>query len=186
MGGVKKFFYFYFGALILMLTGIGIMGWLGYRLQEEGMVYLLFGVLAVSALIALAVFICRRVQLRWVKIFTAVFSGLIIAVLAFMMFVFFAWVSEFILPGYYNSFKSPSSKAVVVLREYADESYTSVRYTAYPRVAGFFYDTDKPGEGDLTRELLSPDELLYEWTDENTFHLFADNPQIGEHWLNLE
>lgn len=186
MGGVKKFFYFYFGALVLMLTGIGVMGWLGYRLQQEGMVYLLFGILAVSALIALIVFICKRIQIRWLKIFTAVFSGMITLALAALMLVFFTWSSIFALPNYYNSFESPSGKGVVVLREYADESYTAMRYTAYPKAAAFFYNTDKPGEGDLVLDLLGTDELLYEWIDESTFHLFTSNSRLGEHWLKLE
>lgn len=204
MSGVKKFFYIYFAALILALTGVGVMGWLGYRLQRESAVFLIFGVLVCSALVALTVFLCKKIEKTWLRRLTGTLGSALTIVAGIVMLVFFTIMSEFAVPAYYNSFESPSGRTAVVLREYsANAELRSQRsiidddgsdqlgltYTAYPRVAGIFYDATRPGEGTLEIGLHSSAQLMYEWTDENTMHLFIRDPQPGdegEHWLTLE
>ncbi|MBQ8507521.1 MAG: hypothetical protein IJ466_08855 [Clostridia bacterium] len=200
---MKKFLIVYFTALILALTGIGIMGWLGYRLLEEGMVFLLFGMLVISALIALAVFVCRKVLNKVLKVAAVGVSGVICLAVGLGMLVVFTIMTEFSVPSYYNSFTAPSGKVAVVLREYSTNEelraqrpllnddgsdFLGLVYKAYPRVAGIFYDSERPGEGELEIGVHSSAQLMYEWTDENTLHLFIENPQAGdtgEHSLNL-
>jgi len=200
---MKKFFIIYFAALILVLTAIGIMGQLGYRLLEEGIVFLLFGLLVVSALIALTVFIVKRISRRWLKTLTMVAGVGVTVIIALVMLVVFTFMTEFTVPAYYNSFESPSGKVAVVLREYSgNEELRQMRpivyddgtdqmglvYKAYPRVAGIFYDSRKPGEGELEIGLQSSAQLMYEWTDESTLRLFIRDAQpgdAGEHSLNL-
>ena len=204
MSGVKKFFYIYFAALILALTGVGVMGWLGYRLLEEGVVFLLFGLLVCSALIALTVFLCKRIDRKWLRTLTLVLGTALTIVSGLAMLLVFTVITEFSVPAYYNSFESPSGKTAVVMREYSmNEELREQRpmlyddgtdklglsYTAYPRVAGIFYDTKRPGEGQLEIGLHSDAQLMYEWTGDSTLHLFIDNAQAGdegEHSLTLE
>lgn len=200
---MKKFFIIYFAALMLALTFVGIMGQLGYRLLEEGIVFLLFGVLVVSALIALTVFLSKRVGKKLLRSIVMVLGSAITILLGLAMLVFFTFMTEFTVPAYYNSFESPSGKVAVVLREYSgNEELRQMRpivyddgtdqmglvYKAYPRVAGIFYDSQKPGEGELEIGLQSSAQLMYEWTDESTLRLFIRDAlpgDAGEHSLNL-
>lgn len=204
MSGVKKFFYIYFAALILVLTGVGVMGWLGYRLLKESAVFLLFGVLICSALVALTVVLCKRIDRKWLRRLVATLGSALTIVVAVVLLVFFTIMSEFAVPAYYNSFESPGGRVAVVLREYSaneelraqrpllnddGSDFLGLTYAAYPRVAGIFYDSRCPGEGALEIGLHSSAQLMYEWTDENTLHLFIRDPQpgdAGEHSLRLE
>ena len=203
MQRIKYFFYAYFGVLILGLTGIGVMNWLGYKLMEEALVYLIFGILVVSALAALAVFICRRIHIKWLKVLGVGVSGVVILAAAGFMLMFFTLLGEFSVPKYYNSFTSPSGKTAVVLRTYSTNEelraqrplvnddgtdFLGLNYTAYPKAALFFYDSKRPGEGTVEIGFHSEAQLMYEWTDDDTLRLFIDNPQpgdAGEHSLKL-
>lgn len=204
MQKVKYFFYVYFGLLILTLTAVGVMGWLGYKPVDAGMVYVLFGLLVVSALVALAVFICKRIHRNWLKVLGVGVSGVVILAVTVFMFTFFMYAGEFAVPKYYNSFTSPAGKTAVVLRSYSLDAelqklrplvyddgtdFLGLNYTAYPRVLRFFYRPDAAGEGTVEIGFHSQAQLMYEWTDENTLHLYIDNPQsgdVGEHTLVLE
>lgn len=200
---MKKFLIVYFTALIVALTCIGIMGQLGYRLLKESYVFLLFGMLVVSALIALSVFVYKRVFNKVLKVVAVGVSGLICLAVGIGMLVVFTLMTEFSVPAYYNSFEAPSGKTAVVLREYSmneelqaqrpllhddGTDFLGLTYKAYPRFAGIFYDSGKPGEGELEIGLHSAAQLMYEWTDDDTLHLFIRDAQpgdAGEYWLKL-
>ena len=192
--GHKRFFIIYFAILILLLTVLGIMRWLGYHLIEAGTEYFLFGVLLCSALVALTFFIVRRFYSKWSKILLVCIGIGITFIAAIAMIMVFSVMIEISLPGYYNSFTSPSGKTAVVLRSYSAErvaervegepqgSYEELgfSYTAYPKAAVFFYNSNKPGEGKLEIGCTSEAQLMYEWTDADTLHLFIENPQKGD------
>jgi len=203
--GHKRFFIIYFAILILLLTVLGIMRWLGYNLIESGTEFFLFGVLICSALVALTFFLTRRIGSKWLKILLGCVGIGVTFIAAVAMIMVFSIMIEISLPGYYNSFTSPGGKTAVVLREYsADEALIGERiegepqgdyeelgfsYTAYPRVATFFYNAKKPGEGRLEIGCTSSAQLMYEWTDEDTLHLFIANPEkgdMGEYSITLE
>ena len=78
--GVKLFFLGYFALLILLLTGIGVMNWCGYALIDAGAVFVLFGLLLFSAFVAGAVWIVRRIRVRWLRIVSAT-AGVLLALL---------------------------------------------------------------------------------------------------------
>lgn len=203
--GHRKFFIIYFAILILLLTVLGIMRWMGYRLIEAGTEYFIFGVLICSALVALTFFLTRRIYSKWLKILMGCVGIALTFIAAMAMIMVFSVMIEISLPGYYNSFTSPSGKTAVVMREYsADEALISERiegepqgnyeelgfsYTAYPKAAAFFYDSKKAGQGRLEIGCTSTAQLMYEWTDENTLHLFIADAQkgdIGEYSITLE
>ena len=53
----------------------------------------------------------------------------------------------------------------------------------------FFYNSKKSGDGKLEIGCTSSAQLMYEWTGENTLHLFIENPERGdggEHSITLE
>lgn len=202
--GHKRFFFIYFALLIVVLTVIGILRWLGYYLIESGTEFFIFGVLICSLLVALTFFITKRIDRKWAKILAGTIGVGITFVAAVAMIMVFSVMIQVSLPSYYNSFTSPSGKTAVVLREYsADEALISqriegepqgayeelgFRYTAYPRALAFFYDSDRPGEGELEIGCASGAQLMYEWADDDTLRLFIENPQpgdAGEYRLNL-
>lgn len=192
--GHKKFFIIYFAILILLLTVLGIMRWLGYHLIEAGTEYFLFGVLLCSALVALTFFIVRRFDTKWLRILLGCVGIGITFIAAIAMIRVFSVMIEISLPGYYNSFTSPSGKTAVVLRSYSADraeeraggepqgTYEELgfSYSAYPKAAAFFYNANKPGEGMLEIGCMSSAQLMYEWTDENTMHLYIKNPEKGD------
>lgn len=53
-------------------------------------------------------------------------------------------------------------------------------YYAYPKVLGIFYRADADAEGEVYIGQNSEATLMIEWTDENTAHLFVDNPGVGD------
>ena len=201
--GHKKFFIIYFAILALMLTVLGVMKWLGYNLIEAGTEFFLFGVLVCSALVALTFVLVRRVYTKWGRILLGCAGIAIAFVAAVAMIMVFSVMIEISLPGYYNSFTSPSGKTAVVLREYSAElaaervegepqgNYEELgfSYTAYPKAAVFFYNANRPGVGKLEIGCASSAQLMYEWTDDDTLHLFIENPQrgdMGEYTITLE
>ena len=201
--GHKKFFIVYFALLIVVLTALGIMRWLGYNLIEANIEFILFGALICSALVALTFFLTRRIYSKWLKILMGCLGIGITFIAAVAMISVFKLVITLSVPAYYNSFTSPSGKTAVVLRQYSAElaaertegepqgEYEELgfSYTAYPKAAIFFYNADKPGEGKLEIGCASEAQLMYEWTDDDTLHLYIDQAQkgdLGEHFLKLE
>ena len=53
-------------------------------------------------------------------------------------------------------------------------------YAAYPKAAVFFYNSKELGEGNLEIGCTSAAQLMYEWTDDDTLHLYVDNPENGD------
>lgn len=200
LSGRKKFFIVYFAVLVLALTVIGVLRWLGYCLIEAGTEYFLFGVLLCSALVALTFFLSKRFERKWARLLTGVVGVAITFAAALVMIVMFTIMIDLTLPGYYNSFTSESGKTVVVMNQYStDEALRQARtdgelqgnveelgltYTAYPRALHFFYDSARPGEGKLEIGYASQAQLMYEWLDGDTFHLFIENAQPGDEGEN--
>lgn len=54
------------------------------------------------------------------------------------------------------------------------------RYYAYPKVMGIFYRADANVEGEIYVGQASQAQLMIEWLDENTAHLFIENSEIGD------
>lgn len=201
LSGRKKFIIGYFALLILALTAIGVMRWMGYCLIETGTEYFLFGVLLCSALVALTFFLSKRFERKWARLLTGVIGVAVTFALALVMIVVFTIMIEITLPGYYNSFTSESGRTAVVMSQYStDEALRLARtegelqgnveelgltYTAYPRAMHFFYDSARPGEGRLEIGYASEAQLMYEWLDSDTFHLFIENAQPGDEGENI-
>lgn len=200
LSGRKKFFIGYFALLILALTCIGLLRWLGYNLIETGTEYFLFGVLLCSGMLALTFHLSKRFERKWARQLTGVVGVAVTFVAALVMIVAFTILVEVSLPGYYNSFTSENGKTVVVMSRYStdaalrearsggelkgDLEELGLTYTAYPRALRFFYKSDLAGSGKLEIGYASQAQLMYEWIDENTFHLFIQNPQIGDEGEN--
>jgi len=53
-------------------------------------------------------------------------------------------------------------------------------YYAYPRTLGIFYRVDADVEGEVYTGQASEATLMIEWIDENTAHLFVENPGVAE------
>lgn len=200
--GVKLFLMGYFLLLILVLTGIGIMNWLGYGIIDVSMEYALFGLLLCSALIAGAVWIVRRIQSKGIRIVVGALCTLVILALALAMMSAFSLILVARTPLQYTQLTSPEGRTVVVLRQmsvngdriverleargagqdadaakFEDLGYS---YSAHPRVAHFFYNRKIQATGALEIGCASDAQLMYEWPEENVLYLYVDAPQPGD------
>lgn len=212
--GVKIFFLGYFVLLILALTFVGIMGWLGYEPANATAVHGLFVLLVCSALIAGSVALVNRAVQKWTKMVIGSLCGLVVLVVGAGLMMLFSVMMLYAVPVYYTTLTSPSGQEAVVVQrlsqnmdaaqirrearmasgsEDSDEEYAesdlAYQYLVYPETAKFFYNTKCPAEGYLEIGCRSEAQLMYEWTDDNTLHMYIDNPQdqdFGELTLKFD
>lgn len=200
--GIKLFFVVYFALLMLVLTFIGVMGTIGYEMIDASVKFVLFGLLAGSAMIAGTLWVMGKIYRRWLKIVVgASLTALVLAVfLAMYMALSFLLISATPLP--YAYIGSPSGKNVVIMRRAStDSEMLSARlaaagkdpaagpqnqddlgysYAAYPTVLKFFYNKKADVQGAVEIGMASAAELHYEWTDDNTLSMSVQNPQPGD------
>ena len=212
--GVKLFFAGYFALLVLLLTAIGAMNWLGYKMADISIQFVLLGLLACPALIAGAVWLVRRISNVALKLLVGTVSGLLAIAVAGILLLVYSMSMFSSMPVFYTNLESPGGKGAVVLRsvsndkeaadarradrlagdpssaaeeyELADLAYS---YTAYPRAAVFFYNMKKPCEGSVEIGCRSEAKLMFDWPDEDTLHMYIENPEphdFGELTLNLK
>jgi len=175
--GVKKFFIAWFSILILVLTGIGIMGRRGLELISAGTTHLLFGVLVVSAIIAAAWWIVGRITARWLKVFTGILFGVIAVGSAVIMYVVFTVMLLTSVPTHYTTLSNERCHAVVMRRlevDFDGNNAPIYHYSVHPRAAGFFYNKKISGEGELMIPVESDAQLMYDWQDAHTIRLYAE------------
>jgi len=208
---IKIFIIGYFVLLVVLLTFIGIMDWFGYKMLDMSLEFALFTLLLCSALVVPTVWIVRRVMRSWVKAVVACLAGFIILGLAMGIMSLMSMMMLYNIPMHYTSLTSPGGKTAVVMRLFsrdmeaadararerradaqADDEYVlgdlAYAYTAYPRIAKMFYDSKHPGQGSVEIGCESEGCLMYDWTDENTLHMYIEDPEPydqGELTLNL-
>jgi len=210
---VKLFFIGYFALLILLLTFVGIMDWFGYKMMDMTLEFAFFTLLICSALIALAVWIVKRVMRSWVKVVIGSAAGFVILALAMGIMSMMSVMLLYNIPMHYTTLTSPGGKAAVVMRLFSRDmdaanaraaerrledpqsdaedyvlSDLAYEYTAYPKAAGFFYNSKKPSQGSVEIGCGSEGQLMYEWTDQNSLHMYIEGPETydqGELTLNL-
>lgn len=211
---VKLFIIGYFALLILLLTFIGVMDWMGFKMLDMTLEFAFFTLLICSALTALTVWIVQRIMRSWIKVVVGSLAGIIILALAMGIMSMMSMMMLYNIPMHHTTLTSPSGDKAVVMRifsrdmEAADaraaerrsadpesdaEDYVladlAYAYTAYPRVAKFFYNSKCPSEGSVEIGCDSEGQLMYEWTDENTLHMYIEHPEEhdkGELVLNFE
>lgn len=200
--GVKWFFITYFALLILVLTFIGAMGWLGYEMIDSSIKFMLFGLLAGSAMIAGVWWVVNRIWRKWLKI--AVGAGLTALALALILGMYlvlsFLLISATPLPYMYIG--SPGGQNTVILRQVSNDAELAqarmtaagkdasagpqaeedlgYRFSAYPTTLHFFYNRKAETEGALEIGMNSAAELKYEWTDDSTLRMWVENPEAGD------
>lgn len=185
-GNMKLFFLIYFAALILILTFVGIMGWLGYEMVDASMKFMLFGLLMGSAMIAGAWWLVRKIWRRWLKVIVGVgLSALILAVILAMYFAF-TLILVMNTPLHYTTIISPGGEAVVVMRsavvldEAVEGDQLAYSYSAHPRKLRFFYEKEYATSGSVQICRSSDAQLMYNWTDDTTMQLYVDAPGPGD------
>lgn len=203
--GVKRFFLVYFALLILVLTFVGVMGWLGYEVVDASIVHVLFGLLLCSAVIAGGVFLSGRIMRGWLKVLVASGCTLLVLALCMVMMFLYSIMMFYSVPVHYTTLTSPAGADAVVLRRFSrdmemaqlrrdvrianDEAVNpdeyefsdlGYEYLVYPEKLGFFYNTKAEAEGRLEISCLSDAQLMYEWTDDNTLHLYIENPETWD------
>ena len=200
--GVKLFFVIYFAALMLVLTFVGVMGSLGYEMIDSSVKFVLFGLLAGSAMIGGAWWLVKRIMRRWLKVLVgAAVTALVLAVfLGLYLALSFMLISVTPLP--YAYIGSPSGKNTVILRQLSTDAQMvearmqaagldpaegprteddlGYRYTAYPTVMNFFYNKKADSQGAVEIGMASEATLHYEWIDDDTLRMTAENPQPGD------
>lgn len=200
--GVKLFFVIYFGALMLVLTFVGVMSSLGYEMIDSSIKFVLFGLLAGSAMIGGAWWLVKRIMRRWLKVLVgAAVTALVLAVfLGLYLALSFMLISVTPLP--YAYIGSPSGKNTVILRQLStdaemlgarmqaagldpangpqNEDDLGYSYTAYPTVMNFFYNKKADCRGAVEIGMASEATLRYEWIDDDTLRMTAENPLPGD------
>lgn len=205
-GKIKLFLIGYFVLLVLLLTFIGAMDWFGYKMLDMTLEFAFFTLLICSALIALVVWLVRRVMRSWVKVVIGSISGLIILALAMGIMSMMSMMLLYNIPMHYTTLTSPEGREAVVMRLFsrdmdaanaraeerraenpasAAEEYVlddlAYAYTAYPKAAGFFYNSRQPSQGSVEIGCDSEAQLMYEWTEENTLRMYIEKPELYDH-----
>lgn len=199
--GPKLFFAVYFVVLILVLTFIGFMGWLGYEMVDASIKYVLFGLLVGSAMIAGTLWAVKRIWRKWIKV--AVASVLCILVLTVIvgMYLAFTLILVTATPLHYTTLTSPAGENVVIMRSLStnadmlaerlqakgldasqgpqSEDDFGYCYTAHAPKMRFFYNKESAG-GTVEIGMISAAQLMYEWTDDTTLRLYAGEPEPGD------
>lgn len=200
----KHFALLYFGVMIIALTFIGIMKWLGYAFISMGAEYLLFGVLIVSALVAGLAFLLGRIMNRAVKIAAGAVGGVLIVAVAVVLLVVFTVMLNLNTPAHYTTVKSPEGKTAVIMRQWgSDPDLVDIRgaerwaadpeavegefiaedlgynYFAAPRVLGLFYNEKQLSEGYLEIGVTSDAQLMYIWEGES-LRLYIEGAREGD------
>lgn len=200
--GMRWFFIAYFALLMIVLSFIGVMGWLGYEMVDPGLKYMLFGLLFGSAMIAGALALVKRIWRKWLKVAVGAVLTIIILAVIVLMYVVFSLMLVAATPLHYTTLTSPEGVPVVIMRSLSeDERMLAQRmeaagkdiaqgpqseedlgylYTAHPRKLYFFYNKKEAGEGSVEIGCASEAQLMYEWTDNATLHLYVDAAQSGD------
>lgn len=200
--GMKTFFIAYFALLMLILSFIGLMGWLGYEMVDASLKYMLFGLLVGSAMIAGALALVKRIWRKWLKVTVGALLTIIILGVIVAMYIAFSLVLVAATPLHYTTLTSSQGVPVVIMRRISeDEEMFAQRmeaagkdaeqgpeseedlgylYTAHPRKLYFFYNKDVSGEGSVEIGCASEAQLMYEWTDDASLHLYVDAPESGD------
>lgn len=203
--GVKLFFIAYFALLVLVLTFVGFMNWMGYKMIDISIQFALLALLLCSALIAGGVFLVKRVSSRGVKVLLSAVCGVLVVVIAGVLMMAGSMTMFSGMPVHYTTLTSPQGRDAVVLRsvsmnkaaadarrverlaadpsssaeeyEFSDLGYV---YTAHPRIAVFFYDADAACEGSVEIGCSSEAQLMYDWSDDHTLHMYVENPEAQD------
>ena len=198
--GIRLFIIGYFALLILVLTFVGVMDWLGYRLTDLSLEFALFALLVCSALVALAVWLCRRIPQKWLQVVVGSISGMIVVAAAMGIMMVYSLTALYSMPVHYTTIASPAGEKAVVMRTLSRDmeavaARTRLRlgeeadgedpvlgdlayeYVAYPEVARFFYNAKIRSAGSVEIGCESEAALMYEWTDDRTLHMYIENPE---------
>jgi len=203
----------YFGLLIVILTIIGIMNQLGYRMINSSLEYTLLTMLICSAIILGTCLLVRRMNSRVLKwVFGALGSVLTFGV-GLVLLNFFMFLQVYNTPGFFTYLQSPAGETAVVLRginmqedqvraraelrrandpeasadEFVFEDF-GYSYKAYPRRFRYFYDANAEVSGEIVIGCASKAVLMNEWLDDDTLHLFIQDPEAydsGEWTLEM-
>ena len=194
----KRLLLGYFAALILLLTAIGIMTRLGYLLIRANVEYLLFGLFLCSALVAGLVWLCNRIRLKWLRIVAGGVGALLVLLLAMAVLMVYMMQMLFTRPTYYTTLTSGGKTDAVVLRRISDDETLAAEraealgeteltgehygflYEVHPRALHFFYNAKIVSDGRLEIGSESQAQLMYEWLDDETLHMYIDNPEPGD------
>lgn len=199
MNAIRKWFVpACIGILMLILTVIGFMSFLGYRMIEAVATYILFGLLVALILGKLCFWLTGKIRGKSWRLFAGLICTLIVAGIMVLLLTFFSFVSNFYTPHQFTVLKSESGLEVVVLRqvsqkyaiERAADSPNSAlqfedlgyQYQIYPVFSKFFYNSKQPAEGELEIGCASEATLMHEWNGD-ALHMFIQNPEefdIGE------
>lgn len=202
---VKLFLAAYFALLVLALTAIGCLNWLGYRMADLSIQFALLGLLICSALIAGGVALVKRISAGGLKFLAGTICAVLVFVVAAGMLLLFSAINFSSMPIHYTTLESPQGKKAVVLRSLSqDQEAADIRraeriaatpdadpdeyvfaemgylYTAHPAFAGLFYNMKVSCTGSVEIGCGSAAELMYDWPEENTLHLYIKNPEPGD------
>lgn len=196
----KKLLIICFAVLAALLLFTGIMGFLGYSPINAGVVYLLLSILILSGLVLATCIVVKKLKGKWKKRIAGIVGGLITALIAVGLLVFFLFMEAFYTPKEYCSFKSPDGCRAVLMYVYSQDHveeraqrrraadpdapedeilYEDLDYTyaAYPKALGLFYNVKKGSETRLCIGCESKAQIMYEWLDGRTLHLYIDQPE---------
>lgn len=188
----KSFVPICIGILMLILTIIGVLSFLGYKMIEANATYILFGLLIALCLGKLAFWITGKVQRKGWRLFVGLICTLVLALLMTLMLTFFSFVNQFYTAHQFTVLQSESGRQVVVLRQLsqqyayeraADSPDSALRYEdlgyqyqIYPVFSKFFYNSKSPAEGSLEIGCTSNATLMHQWEGE-TLRMYIENPE---------
>lgn len=189
--------------LMALMATVSIMSRFGLMLIN-GSLYILGAFAGLVILLGWGGYVLVRV---FKKRSTRLVMGTLVSVVIFLLTVigisFITMFSAISIPSEFDTVVNGDRKVVILKGYDIDEERMALRfnerakqnpgveitespedygfcYYAFPKAMGIFYRADADVEGEVYIGQNSQARLMIEWTDENTAHLFVDNPGIAD------
>lgn len=189
--------------LMVLMAAVSIMSRFGLMLIN-GSLYILGAFAGLVILLGWGGYVLVRV---FKKRSTRLVMGTLVSVVIFLLTVvgvsFITMFSAISIPSEFDTVVNGDRKVVILKGYDIDEERMALRfnerakqnpgveitespedygfcYYAFPKAMGIFYRADADVEGEVYIGQNSQARLMIEWTDENTAHLFVDNPGIAD------
>jgi len=189
--------------LMLAMAALSIMSRFGYVLIN-GSLYILGGFAGIVIILGWGGYrIVRIFKSRNTRLVVGTLASVALLVLITIGTTFISMFASFSIPAEFDTIVN-GEKKVVILRGFdVNEDRVILRrdariandpespkeeissdfgycYYAYPKALGIFYRADAETEGEIYVAQESEAQLMIEWPDENTAHLFIENAGVGE------
>lgn len=200
---VDKIIIVVLAVFMVLMAVLSIMVRFGYMLID-GKMYILGAFAGLAIILGWGGYaLVRRFKNRSTRMVVGILLSVVMFILITIFSAFISMFATLTIPTEFDTVVNGDRKVVILKGYDVDEERMNLRYQervnanpdvqielgpedygfcyyAYPRALGIFYRLDVDVEGSVYTGQNSEATLMIEWPDENTAHLYLDNPGIGE------